>query len=62
MVMFCSSVHMAVVMCAVVLLVKLHPYSVQAMQVVEDVEREVILARGGMHIFVHVVGQRRVEG
>jgi hypothetical protein len=29
---------------------------------VEDVERKVILARGGVFVFVHTVRQRRVEG
>lgn len=59
--MFCSLVNVAVVVCAVVVLVKLHPHSVQAVQIVEDVERKVILARGGMLVLAALVEQRRVE-
>jgi hypothetical protein len=53
---------MAVVMRAVIVLVKLHPHSVQAVQVVEDVEGKVILARGGMLVFVRVEGHGGVQG
>lgn len=62
MVVFCSSTNMPVIMMAVVVLIKLHPHSVQAVQVVKDIERKVILARSGMLVHVHVEGKRRVEG
>lgn len=55
--MLCSLVNVAVVMCTIVVLVELHPHGVEAVQVVEDIERKVIFARGGMLVFVQVVGQ-----
>jgi hypothetical protein len=62
MVVFCSSANVPVVVMSVIVLVKFHPHSIQAVQVMEDVERKVMLPRRRMLVFVHVVGQRRVEG
>lgn len=62
MAVLCSSVNVTVIVMSVIVLVKLHPHSVQAVQVVEDVERKVVLGRGRMLVVVHIEGQRRVEG
>lgn len=60
--MLCPSVNVAVLVMAVIVLVKFHPHSVEAVQVVEDVKRKVVLARCRMFVLVHVEGQKRVEG
>lgn len=59
---FCSPSNVAMAMCTVIVLVELLPHGIETVQVVEDVERKVILVRYWMLVFVHVIGKKRIQG
>ena len=58
---FCSPSNVAMVMCTVIVPVELFPHGIETVQVVEDIERKVILARYWMLVLVHVVGKMRIQ-
>lgn len=61
-VLFCTPADMTVSVSSVVVLVKLFSYSVETVQIVEDIKRKVVLARYRMFVLLHVVGQKRIQG
>jgi hypothetical protein len=55
--LFCLPADMAVFVCTVIIFVELFSHSVEAVQVVKDVECKVVFARNRMLVLLNVVGQ-----